>query len=142
MQQSLNPTKSRKFDIITNAFVTKLTIKNKTVNGVEILKGGKKGKKILFKANKEVILSSGVIKSPHILQLSGVGSGKHLQKLGIDVIHDLKGVGMNLRDHFAPRMTARAKNVETINERSRGFKILKKFGNTLYKQSIVNLSPT
>ena len=140
----LNPAKSRKnLNIVTNAFVTKLMIENKTVTGVELLKGGKNGKKISIKANKEVILSSGVIKSPHILQLSGVGSGKHLQELGIDVIHDLKGVGMNLRDHFAPRMTARAKNVETINERSRGFKLLKEIGKYIIgKQSIVNLSPT
>ena len=36
---------------------------------------------------------------------------------------------MNLRDHFAPRMTARAKNVETINERSRGLKLLKEIEN-------------
>ena len=140
----LNPAKSRKnLDIVTNAFVTKLMIENKTATGVELLKGGKNGKKISIRANKEVILSSGVIKSPHILQLSGVGSGKHLQELGIDVIHDLKGVGMNLRDHFAPRMTARAKNVETINERSRGFKLLKEIGKYIIgKQSIVNLSPT
>ena len=140
----LNPAKSRKnLNIVTNAFVTKLMIENKTVTGVELLKGGKNGKKISIKANKEVILSSGVIKSPHILQLSGVGSGKHLQELGIDVIHDLKGVGMNLRDHFAPRMTARAKNVATINERSRGFKLFKEIGKYIIgKQSIVNLSPT
>ena len=140
----LNPAKSRKnLNIVTNAFVTKLMIENKTATGVELLKGGKNGKKISIKANKEVILSSGVIKSPHILQLSGVGSGKYLQELGIDVIHDLKGVGMNLRDHFAPRMTARAKNVETINERSRGFKLLKEIGKYIIgKQSIVNLSPT
>jgi len=140
----LNPAKSRKnLNIVTNAFVTKLMIENKTATGVELLKGGKNGKKISIKANKEVILSSGVIKSPHILQLSGVGSGKHLQELGIDVIHDLKGVGMNLRDHFAPRMTARAKNVATINERSRGFKLFKEIGKYIIgKQSIVNLSPT
>ena len=140
----LNPVKSRKnLNIVTNAFVTKLMIENKTATGVELLKGGKNGKKISIKANKEVILSSGVIKSPHILQLSGVGSGKHLQELGIDVIHDLKGVGMNLRDHFAPRMTARAKNVATINERSRGFKLFKEIGKYIIgKQSIVNLSPT
>ena len=140
----LNPAKSRKnLNIVTNAFVTKLMIENKTATGVELLKGGKNGKKISIKANKEVILSSGVIKSPHILQLSGVGSGKYLQELGIDVIHDLKGVGMNLRDHFAPRMTARAKNVATINERSRGFKLFKEIGKYIIgKQSIVNLSPT
>ena len=77
------------------------------------------------------------------LNLSGIGSGKHLKDIGIDVIHDLKGVGMNLRDHFAPRMTARAKNVETVNEKSRGFKLLKEISKyILGKQSIVNLSPT
>ena len=110
----LKPVKSRgNLDIITDAFVTKIIIENKTATGVEYLKGGVRGKKIILKANKEVILSSGVIKSPHLLNLSGIGSGKHLKDIGIDVIHDLKGVGMNLRDHFAPRMTARAKNVET-----------------------------
>ena len=58
-------------------------------------------------------------------------------------MHDLKGVGMNLRDHFAPRMTARAKNIQTINERARGLRLLKEIGKYfLGKQSIVNLSPT
>ena len=140
----LNPIKSRKnLTIITNAFVSKVIIENKTATGVEFLKGGIRGKKIILKANKEVILSSGVIKSPHLLQLSGIGPGKYLKEVGIDVIHDLKGVGMNLRDHFAPRLTARAKNVETINEKSRGLKLLKEIGKyVLGKQSIVNLSPT
>ena len=50
---------------------------------------------------------------------------------------------MNLRDHFAPRLTARAKNVETINEKARGLKLIKEIGKYLIgKQSIVNLSPT
>jgi len=140
----LNPVKSRKnLNIITNAFVTKITFKDKTATGIEYLKGGQRGKKLFLKANKEVILSSGVIKSPHLLHLSGIGPAKHLKDIGIDVIHDLKGVGMNLRDHFAPRLTARAKNVETINEKSRGFKLLKEIGKyILGKQSIVSLSPT
>ena len=140
----LNPAKSRSnLQIITNAFVTKINFKNKTALGVEYFKGGKRGKKVNLLANKEVILSSGVIKSPHILHMSGVGPAEDLQKLGIDVIHDLKGVGMNLRDHFAPRLTARAKNIETINEKSRGIKLLKEIGKyVIGKQSIVNLSPT
>ena len=140
----LNPAKSRSnLQIITNAFVTKINFKNKTAIGVEYFKGGRKGKKVNLLANKEVILSSGVIKSPHILHMSGVGPAEDLQKLGIDVIHDLKGVGMNLRDHFAPRLTARAKNIETINEKSRGIKLLKEIGKyVIGKQSIVNLSPT
>ena len=140
----LKPVKSRKnLQIITNAFVTKINFNNKTAIGVEYLIGGRGGKKINLKANKEIILSSGVIKSPHILHMSGVGPVEDLKKLGIDVIHDLKGVGMNLRDHFAPRLTARAKNVETVNEKSRGFKLLKEIGKYIIgKQSIVNLSPT
>ena len=140
----LKPVKSRKnLQIITNAFVTKINFNNKTAIGVEYLIGGRGGKKINLRANKEIILSSGVIKSPHILHMSGVGPVEDLKKLGIDVIHDLKGVGMNLRDHFAPRLTARAKNVETVNEKSRGFKLLKEIGKYIIgKQSIVNLSPT
>ncbi len=140
----LKPAKSRKnLQITTNAFVTKINFNNKTAIGVEYLIGGRGGKKINLKANKEIILSSGVIKSPHILHMSGVGPVEDLKKLGIDVIHDLKGVGMNLRDHFAPRLTARAKNVETVNEKSRGFKLLKEIGKYIIgKQSIVNLSPT
>ena len=140
----LNPAKSRRnLQIITNAFVTKIIFNNKTAIGVEYLIGGRGGKKVNLKANKEIILSSGVIKSPHILHMSGVGPEEDLKKLGIDVIHDLKGVGMNLRDHFAPRLTARAKNVETVNEKSRGFKLLKEIGKYIIgKQSIVNLSPT
>ncbi len=140
----LKPAKSRKnLQIITNAFVTKINFNNKTAIGVDYLIGGRGGKKINLKANKEIILSSGVIKSPHILHMSGVGPVEDLKKLGIDVIHDLKGVGMNLRDHFAPRLTARAKNVETVNEKSRGFKLLREIGKYIIgKQSIVNLSPT
>ena len=140
----LNPAKSRQnLQVITNAFVTKINFTNKTAIGVEYLKGGKRGNKVNLIANKEVILSSGVIKSPHILHMSGVGPAEDLKKIGIDVIHDLKGVGMNLRDHFAPRLTARAKNVETINEKSRGLKLLKEIGKyVMGKQSIVNLSPT
>ena len=140
----LNPAKSRQnLQVITNAFVTKINFTNKTAIGVEYLKGGRRGNKVNLIANKEVILSSGVIKSPHILHMSGVGPAEDLKKIGIDVIHDLKGVGMNLRDHFAPRLTARAKNVETINEKSRGLKLLKEIGKyVMGKQSIVNLSPT
>ena len=140
----LNPVKNRKnLKIITNAFVTKVIVDNKTATGIEYFKGGRSGKKITLIANKEVILSSGVIKSPHILHLSGIGPAKHLNDLGIKVVHDLKGVGMNLRDHFAPRMTARAKNIQTINERARGLRLLKEIGKYfLGKQSIVNLSPT
>ena len=66
-----------------------------------------------------MIVSGGAINSPQLLQLSGIGPAPLLRSLGIDVVHELAGVGENLRDHFAPRFSARVKNVETINERAR-----------------------
>jgi len=51
-------------------------------------------------ANKEIILCAGALKSPHILQLSGVGNGNDLKEAGIEVKHELPGVGYNLQEHL------------------------------------------
>ena len=53
-----------------------------------------------IQASREVILSGGAFNSPQLLQLSGIGPGQHLQDKGIDVLHDLPGVGENLQDHI------------------------------------------
>lgn len=66
--------------------------------GVEFMRNGKK--EVVY-ARKEVILSAGAINSPQLLMLSGVGPRKHLQDVGIRVIHDSPGVGQNLQDHIA-----------------------------------------
>jgi choline dehydrogenase len=50
-------------------------------------------------ADREVILAAGVIGTPQLLMLSGVGAGEHLRGLGIETIADLPGVGANLHDH-------------------------------------------
>ncbi len=51
-------------------------------------------------ARREVILSGGPINSPQLLKLSGIGPADELRALGIDVVHDLPGVGENLQDHL------------------------------------------
>ena len=51
-------------------------------------------------AEKELILSGGSIYSPQLLMLSGVGGAQQLKEKGINVVHDLKGVGKNLQDHL------------------------------------------
>mgnify|MGYP005815568215 FL=1 len=52
-----------------------------------------------FRAAREVILAGGTLQSPQLLQLSGIGPAEHLRQFGIAVVHDLPGVGQNLREH-------------------------------------------
>jgi choline dehydrogenase len=54
-------------------------------------------------AAREVVVSGGTINSPQLLELSGIGQADRLRSLGIEVRHELPGVGENLRDHYAPR---------------------------------------
>ena len=68
-------------------------------------------------ARHEVILAAGSIGSPQILQLSGIGPGALLQQRGIDVVHDLPGVGENLHDHLQVRTVFRVANTVTLNQR-------------------------
>ena len=59
-----------------------------------------KGKSLTVRANKEVILSAGAINSPQILMRSGIGRVEDIKPYGIDMTHELNGVGQNLQDHL------------------------------------------
>ncbi|KAH9499672.1 hypothetical protein Btru_074386 [Bulinus truncatus] len=83
-------------DVMVNAHVQKVVIKDKKAEGVELIF---KGRKFLVKSNKETILSAGAVQSPQILMLSGVGPKKHLEEMGIPLVADLP-VGQNLQDHI------------------------------------------
>jgi len=72
------------------------------------------------RCGREVLLAAGAVKSPHLLELSGIGQPELLRSLGIEVSHALPGVGENYRDHFAPRMNWRVKLPITLNEQTRG----------------------
>jgi choline dehydrogenase len=90
-----------------------------------------------------VILSAGAYNSPQLLQLSGIGPAHLLQSLDIPVRHALAGVGENLRDHYAPRFTARVKNIDTINERARGLKLAREvIRYVTTRKGILALNPT
>ena len=73
--------------------------------GVEAESGGE----VFTVEGEQVILSSGAIGSPQLLLLSGVGPGGHLNEVGVPVVHDLPGVGQNLRDHPSATVLFRAK---------------------------------
>ena len=90
--------KNRKnLEIITKATVVKIIFEGKKAVGLEYMHKGKKKK---ITAHKEVILSAGSLMSPAILQRSGVGASEDTKPHGIDLIHELPGVGKNLQDHI------------------------------------------
>jgi 4-pyridoxate dehydrogenase len=93
----LRPALRRKnLTVEVNAHATKLLIEKGRAVGVEYLH---KGLKRVARADKEVLLSGGVINSPQVLMLSGIGDPAELQKHGIKVEAALPGVGRNLQDH-------------------------------------------
>ena len=65
-------------------------------------------------ANKEVILSGGSINSPQLLMVSGVGPTKHLKDKGINIVHNLEGVGKNLQDHLETYIQQECKTPDTL----------------------------
>ena len=95
----LHPALKRKnLSTETNVQVNKVLFEGKKATGVEY---SHKDKTFSVKANKEVILSAGAINSPQILMNSGIGDSVELAKHGISMVHELKGVGKNLQDHYA-----------------------------------------
>jgi choline dehydrogenase len=80
----------------SGVLVTKIVFDGKRAVGVEFTQGGKTHK---LRCRREVILSGGVINSPQLLMLSGVGPADDLRELGLSVLENLPGVGKNLMDH-------------------------------------------
>ena len=83
-------------DVLTGAFTEKVLIEAGQASGVVV---SHKGKTRRFFAG-EIILCGGAINSPQLLMLSGVGPAEHLRTTGVQVQHDLQGVGQNLQDHL------------------------------------------
>ncbi|MBW7835505.1 MAG: choline dehydrogenase [Sphingomonadales bacterium] len=83
-------------DIKTHAVVRRIMVEQNRAVAVEV---DYKGQRVIFRAEREIILSAGAIASPKILMLSGIGPADHLRDHGIAVQHDLPGVGQNLQEH-------------------------------------------
>lgn len=87
----------RNLTVLKRAHVTRLIMTGKNVDGVEFMHQGRRKTALAF---RETILSGGPINSPQLLMLSGVGPAEQLREAGIEVVHDLPGVGENLQDHL------------------------------------------
>lgn len=84
--------------VVTGALVQRVAIDGHRATGVDYLH---RGRSIFVPAGREVLLAGGVINSPQILQLSGIGDVDDIRPHGIPVRQELPGVGRNLRDHIA-----------------------------------------
>ena len=78
-----------------NVVVRRILFEGKKAVGVEVESGGE----VFQVESDQIVLSAGSMASPQILMLSGVGPADHLREMGIPVVHELPGVGQNLRDH-------------------------------------------
>ncbi len=95
----LHPARSRpNLTVETGAHATRIVTAKGRAVGVEYVKAGRK---VAVRAEREVILSGGVINSPQLLMLSGIGPADHLRQMGIEPVLDRPRVGKNLQDHLA-----------------------------------------
>jgi choline dehydrogenase len=101
--------------VVTHAQAQRIRFEGKRVSGIEFLR---RGEPSAASVRGELVLATGSVGSPHLLQLSGIGPAELLQRHGIAVRHELKGVGENLQDHLQIRMVFKVTGVPTLNERA------------------------
>ena len=110
----LRPIASREnLRVETDAQATGLILEGKRAVGVRYRKGGAMHE---ARANRGVILAAGALQSPQLLMLSGIGPAAELKRHGIDVAHDLPGVGENLQDHLQIRLIYKVAKRITTND--------------------------
>jgi len=107
--------------VVTEALATALIFEGRRCVGVRYRQRGEDRE---VRAAREVIVAGGAINSPHLLQVSGVGDPAHLKSIGVELRHALPGVGANLSDHYTIRVSCRVKGATSINELSRGGRLL------------------
>ncbi|MEJ8847437.1 choline dehydrogenase [Variovorax rhizosphaerae] len=99
--------------IETEAFAAGLVMEGRRAVGVKYRQGGVMK---TARCKAEVLLSAGAIQSPQLLQLSGIGPRALLDRLGVPVVHDARGVGENLQDHLQIRLGYECTKPITTND--------------------------
>ncbi|MGY6633660.1 MAG: GMC family oxidoreductase [Alkalilacustris sp.] len=98
--------------VLTHAQAEALTLEGRRVTGVRFTRNSGAA---CARAGREVILASGAIGTPHLLQLSGLGPAAVLRSAGVAVVHDIPDVGENLQDHLQIRCAYRVTGTRTLN---------------------------
>ena len=109
----LRPALSRpNLEVITGALADRVIVKDGRAVGLAIRH---EGRSRILHAKGEVVISTGAVATPALLERSGIGDGSRLGTLGIDVVHHSPGVGENLQDHLQIRPIYSVQNVPTLN---------------------------
>lgn len=118
----LRPALSRpNLHVLTDARAIEIIQNDGRAVGVAVLIGGERR---IIGADAEVIVSSGAIGSPHLLQVSGIGPGGWLCEAGIAVRVENPGVGIGLQDHFSAALKFRLRpDAQSMNNHSRGWRL-------------------
>jgi choline dehydrogenase len=118
----LDPARDRpNLTIQTGAMAENLILEDKRCVGVHYSVNGEARE---ARATREVVVSGGSINSPKLLELSGIGQPELLASHGIKCVHELPGVGENLRDHYSPRVKfAITEKNATFNDNARGWRL-------------------
>ena len=98
--------------VVSGALVTRILVEDGRAVGVAYRLGGREDEEA--PASREVVLAAGAIGSPQLLQLSGIGPRDLLEGVGVELVHELSGVGANLQDHLANGLLVRTAGAETL----------------------------
>jgi choline dehydrogenase-like flavoprotein len=107
--------------VLTHAMATRVLVEGGRAVGVTYLLDGQPR---IARAGGEVVLSGGAVNSPRLLLLSGIGPADELRALGIDVVHDLPGVGKNFQDHMDVYIAAECCRPLSYNGEDRWFRAI------------------
>ncbi len=81
------------------------------------------GREVIHRATRDVIISAGVLQSPKLLQLSGIGPAELLRAHGVPLVHDNPAVGRNMAEHMMVSMSFRLNSVAGLNREFRGWRL-------------------
>lgn len=116
----LAPVKHREnLEILTGAQVLRVLLEGNAASGVEVRQGGQVRS---LRASREVVLSAGVVDSPRLLMLSGIGDGAQLQRFGIKTVVHSPGVGKNFQDHCGVHVKVKTKPGLSYNRDLNGWR--------------------
>ncbi len=113
--------------VLTGALATRILFDGRRATGVAMMLDGRPA---TVSAGKEVLVASGVINSPQLLMLSGIGGHGQLARHGIDTVVDLPAVGGNLQDHVSVILMYRRKTPGPFHKMMRADRIAVDFART------------